>query len=256
MAELKTGLKQLAIGVTRVMPGVVGFFLVVLGVRVCFGQLIFSDYFRVQNVEVYRDNIPSILENIDSYGIHSKTWIHEIDLFHLKQKILASHPEFRLVIVKRIFPNMLKIEIETRRPVAQVLLKRYYPVDREGRILPSPKNVADTSLPVIKGVELEVTELKVGKEYHSDRLQKALALIEAAEITQVIHLSDIDSIDVLDSKSLDFYLKNGIQIKIGKEMFSERLKMLAKTLGQLNIPCDQIRYIDLRFDDPVIGPKT
>ncbi|MBI1976085.1 MAG: cell division protein FtsQ, partial [Candidatus Omnitrophica bacterium] len=54
----------------------------------------------------------------------------------------------------------------------------------------------------------------------------------------------------------DFYLRSGIQVKMGKEMFPERLRVLSKTLEQLNVPQEQIRYIDLRFDDPVIGPKS
>lgn len=254
--RLGAGLKWIGSGLTRLAPALAGALLAGLGIRVCFGQIIFSDYFRVDHMEIYRDNIPSILENIESYGIHSKSLIHQINLGQLKQKILANHPEFRVVVVRRIFPNALKIEIESRRPVAQIFLKKYYLTDKDGRILPSSKNLPDPELPVINGLELEAADLKIGKEYQLDRLQKALAFIEAVETTRAIHLSEVTSIDVLDNKSLDFYLKSGIQVKIGKEMFSERLKVLSKTLEQLNVPQEQVRYIDLRFDDPVIGPKS
>ena len=254
--QLGAGLKWIGSSLTRLAPVLAGVLLVGVGIRVCFGQIIFSDYFCVDNMEIYRDNIPSILENIESYGIHSKTSIYQVNLLgQLKQKILANHPEFRTVVIKRVFPNALKVEIESRRPVAQIFLKKYYLTDKDGRILPSPKNLPDPELPIIKGLELEVADLKIGKEYQLDRLQKALALIEAVETTLAIHLSDVTFIDVLDNKSLDFYLKSGIQVKIGKEMFPERLKVLSKTLEQLNVPQEQVRYIDLRFDDPVIGPK-
>lgn len=255
-ARLGAVLTWIGGGLAKVIPLGVGLLLLVLGIRVCFGQLIFSEYFNVDNVEIYRDNIPSILENFESYGIHSKTQIHQLDLKRLKQKILDSHPEFKQVCVKRVFPNTLRIEIESRRPVAQIFLKKYYLTDGDGRILPSPKNLADPGFPVIKGMELEITELKVGKEYRSDRLQKALALIEAIEATQAVQLSQVAAIDIVDNKSLDFYLRSGIQVKMGKEMFPERLRVLSKTLEQLNVPQEQIRYIDLRFDDPVIGPKS
>ena len=255
-ARLGAGLKWISSGLTRLAPVAAGVFLAGLGIRICFGQIIFSDCFYVDNVEIYRDNIPSILENIESYGIHSRTSIHQVNLEQLKRKILTHHPEFRAVVVKRIFPNALKIEIESRRPVAQIFLKKYYLTDKDGRILPSPKSLPDPELPVIKGLELEAADLKVGKEYHLDRLKKGLALIEAVEVTRAIRLADVASIDVLDNKSLDLYLKSGIQVKIGKEMFAERLKVLSKALEQLAVPQEQIRYIDLRFDDPVIGPKS
>ena len=253
--HLHEGLEWLRGGIRKMISPLIGLTLLGIGVRICFSYFLFSDYFRVDKVEVYCDNIHSILENFESYSIHSKSLLHQINLSGLKQEVLKNHPEFKSVVVKKVLPNTLRIEIETRRPVAQILLGQYFPVDSDGRILPAPKNLADPGLPVIKGMTLEVTDLKVGREYRSNRLIKALTLLAAIQSTQVVSPSQIAVIDVMDHNSIDFYLKNGIQVKIGKEDFPERLKVLSRVLSHSTLPQDQIRYIDLRFDDPAIGPK-
>ena len=49
--------------------------------------------------------------------------------------------------------------------------------------------------------------------------------------------------------------KDGIEIRIGNNHFIERLKILDQTLRTLALDAAKIRYIDLRFDDVVIGPR-
>ena len=46
-----------------------------------------------------------------------------------------------------------------------------------------------------------------------------------------------------------------MEIKIGNNHFIERLKILDQTLKTLALDTAKIRYIDLRFDDVVIGPR-
>ena len=46
-----------------------------------------------------------------------------------------------------------------------------------------------------------------------------------------------------------------MEIKIGKSDFRERLKVLSTVFEQLGSDIDKFNYIDLRFEDPIIGPR-
>ena len=65
----------------------------------------------------------------------------------------------------------------------------------------------------------------------------------------------IATIDASDIKNLSFYLKNGIEVKIGYENFADRLMMLTKTLRDSRLVTDRVQYIDVRFENAVVGPK-
>jgi len=65
----------------------------------------------------------------------------------------------------------------------------------------------------------------------------------------------VDNVDTKDLSNISFYLRNGIEIRIGGENFKERIMVLAKTLKDPRLMMDRIKYIDLRFGDAVIGPR-
>ena len=62
-------------------------------------------------------------------------------------------------------------------------------------------------------------------------------------------------IDIGDSKNLSFFVDQDIEIRIGNSHLIERLKILDQTLKTIELDRSKIRYIDLRFDDVVIGPR-
>ena len=63
------------------------------------------------------------------------------------------------------------------------------------------------------------------------------------------------AIDAADIKDLSFSLKNGLEVKIGYENFKERLKLLKNTIRDPRLAVDRVEYIDVRFENAVIGPK-
>jgi hypothetical protein len=56
-------------------------------------------------------------------------------------------------------------------------------------------------------------------------------------------------------KELSFYFASGLEVKIGCENLKARIRLLENTLRDPRLMADRIRYIDVRFENAVIGPK-
>ena len=61
----------------------------------------------------------------------------------------------------------------------------------------------------------------------------------------------LTKVDISDYRNIAFFIEDGLEIKIGNSNFKERLGQLTKTLASIVVDKDEIKYIDLRFDDVV-----
>ena len=181
-----------------------------------------------------------------------------IDLKEFKKKVEVSHTEFKDVIVRRVLPNKLIIEAELRKPIAQIRSDRYYFVDKEGAMLPDVKNFPDPDLPIISGIGVNLAKVKPYNftKLERDRIGKALAIIKGMRDIEGLQALKLKSVDVTDPGNLSFFLeRSNVEIKIGNSDFKKRLGVLATLLEQVGSDVDSFRYIDLRFEDPIIGPR-
>jgi cell division septal protein FtsQ len=96
---------------------------------------------------------------------------------------------------------------------------------------------------------------RVGRRYDSTGLAKALRLIEVMNQMKFHQDHEIHMIDVSDEQNLSMFIEGGIEIKIGGEDFRNRLAMLNKTFETGRLDKSQIKYIDLRFGNVIIGPR-
>jgi cell division septal protein FtsQ len=182
--------------------------------------------------------------------------IFEADLASAKEYILSNYPEIRTVIINRVFPDKLVLTVRPRRPVAQISLPSgFCLVDAQAVILPGPRGLAIEGLPIITGIDGRAIMTRVGKSYDDTALKKVLRLIEV--INQLAFSADheIHMIDASDAQNLSLYIEGGIEIKIGGEEFRNRLLMLNRTLEAGRLDTSQIKYIDLRFGNVIIGPR-
>ncbi len=181
-----------------------------------------------------------------------------IDLNEFKKKVETSHTEFKDVVVRRILPNKLIIEAELRKPIAQIRSDRYYFVDREGAMLPDVKNFPDPDLPIIFGIGVNLAKVKPYNftKLERDRIGKALGIIKGMRDIEGLQTLELKSVDATDPGNLSFFLeRSNVEIKIGNSDFKKRLRVLATLLEQVGSDVDSFRYIDLRFEDPIIGPR-
>ncbi|UCD55533.1 MAG: cell division protein FtsQ/DivIB [Candidatus Omnitrophota bacterium] len=211
-----------------------------------------SRYFKLDTIEVIDKSHATTLKADNLLPMYEGRNIFRIDIDSLSAQIKRDTPTIKHAIVKKILPNKLEIDIVPRVPIAKIKSHGYFPIDRTGMIL-SP-DIKTEKLPVIMGFSVWLNP-KVGTKLENPQVRNAFLLIDALEESAVLSDYAISAIDVSNYRNLSFYLEDGIEVKIGSEDFLDRLYRLRTTFAKPELDKENIKYIDLRFKDVVIGPK-
>lgn len=221
-----------------------------------------SEYFMVKGIdtELYDDagtfrNLP--ISDIADESIVG-TNIFFIDLDALKKNVELNHPEFKDVVIRRLLPDKLVVQAILRKSFAQLRSDRYYTVDAEGILLPDIKNFPDSKLPIIAGFGRNLAKASTSKlsKFERENLNKALNLIKELSEKKELSGYKLKVVDITDPNNISFFFDGvNVEIKIGNSDFRDRLSILVTVLDQVDDDIDRFKYIDLRFEDPIIGSR-
>ncbi len=211
-----------------------------------------SRYFKLDTIKVIDKSHATALKAGDLLSIYKGRNIFGIDINSLSSKIKRDTPVIKHAIVKRVLPNKLEIDIIPRVPIAKIKSHGYFPIDRTGMVL-SPE-IKTEKLPIITGFSIWLNP-KVGTPLENPQVRNAFLLIDALGESAILSDYAVSAIDVSNYRNLSFYLENGIEVKIGSEDFLDRLNRLKTTFAKPELDKENIKYIDLRFKDVVIGGK-
>jgi len=221
-----------------------------------------AGYFMIKGVDIKLYDEKGTLQNISLDEVFDEdivgTNIFFLDLNKLKERIELLHPEFKGILIRRLLPNKLIVQGSLRKAIAQIRSDRYYLVDDEGVLLPNIKNFPDRQLPIITGIGINLAKASRAdfSEFEKDKLDKALEVINEASANESLSGYKLKVVDVTDPGNVSFFLTSAnIEIKIGNSDFQNRLEVLSTVLEQMNSDIDSFKYIDLRFEDPIIGPR-
>lgn len=232
------------------------FLLTVVGLAIFTHQLLYkSDYFIIKENRIDWLNEPLAREPYREFlktGVGQN--IFEFNISSASKEMLNSHPELKDMWIVRDFPNRLTIKVKPRVPIAQVGETSFFLTDEEGVVLTEVRDSIMEGLPIVAGVGWRLFR-KVGQKEDSLRMKKALTLLKVINESDFINDHILTKIDVSDYRNISFIIEDGIEIKIGHSNFKERLNTLDNTLASMAMEKDEIRYIDLRFDDVVLGTK-
>jgi len=215
------------------------------------GLTVRSDAFRITEIQVPAESSLAVPDS----------WLGQnllaIDLEALAAKLKAQRPQLKRVRVIRRLPNTLQVEVIKRTPVAQIRHGQWHPVDAEGFIFPEANPAPWNHLVILKGVGSPHASLRIGAENTSERLLLALRLVAALRRSPVLMGHRVTVVDVSDPRSLNFVMDDEIEIRCGDEThLATALERLRAVLRRVAGNALAIRYIDVRFKDPVIGPRT
>ncbi len=177
-----------------------------------------------------------------------------LDLVSVQQVIKRNHPEFKEVRVRRVLPNRVEVLLKRRTPSAQLALSKYVQIDKDFVVLPGTSAAPFRNLLIVEGGAISPVGLPVGATVTDPATKKALKLAEIIKRSRVLTRHFLSKIDIADPKNISLTV-DGVEIRIGSGHFLERLKILDQTLKTIDLDSSKIAYIDLRFDDVVIGPR-
>ncbi|MCX5685978.1 MAG: cell division protein FtsQ/DivIB [Candidatus Omnitrophica bacterium] len=217
-----------------------------------------SDYFRLRTVEAKSPAsetgmMPSIKYD-QLLNLYKGRNIFTINLKSIVRFFEDAYPDAKEIRAYIVLPDKIVVSLRCRWPAAFLKGERAYIIDDEGYILSGMYTSSLKNLPVIEGISTRQGE-RVGRKFTSGNLKTALELLKEIKKAKFLTKYGVARISAQDPKNLSFFLAGGIEVRIGSENFKDRLKVLEKTIKDPRMVLDRIDYIDVRFEDAVIGPK-
>ncbi len=253
----KTAPKKKKKEFVKFIPPLLALILIISAGVVLYRAVFMSDYFAVDSTGIrWHDDAGLVsgykYDKLLETGKNEN--IFKLDIKSIAGKLSSKHREFKKLALIRKFPNELLLDIHARQGIAQIEHNKFYVVDSDAILLAAPRKAAFKDLPLITGFTWRPSD-EVGKKLYSPRLFSALKLLDAIDDSDILTEYSVDKINVSDHRNLVFYIDRDLEIKIGKDRFPERLALLEETLSSSYVNKEDLKYIDLRFDDIVFGTK-
>ena len=224
-----------------------------------------AEYFRIKDISS-REVLSVDLSYLKGKNIFS------LNLAQEAAGIVRSCPDCSRVKLARIIPNRIFVELIRRKLVAFIKLYRYFAVDEDGVIFLSPLQPDDSGLPVITGLETKIFGPKPGNRYESRELSVALLILKESAKTRLLRDYKIRKVDIsgIDNITVGIPIPQSqnvyagwkapqkiefLEIKIGQGNIRDKVAIMAGLINQERHNMANIKYIDLRFNEPVIKFK-
>ena len=255
----------------------VGLLVVALGGALASGGrwLLTAPRFAVERVEVAGQSQLSVDQVVAASGLAPGQNLFQLDARRAVAGVEAL-PMVRRAELVRAFPNRATLLVEERQPFVLVhaggphrpaeALDRpaggfywpaggFYWVDEQGAPLgPETRAVAlDAPLVAAAGVSAAgADDVAAAGRTPSERVAAGVALIRTLMRAQSSLLREISEVDVSRPEGLVLYMVDGVEVRLGREDWDDRLGRLGGVLAQLRASGQRATSIDLRFRDQVV----
>lgn len=181
--------------------------------------------------------------------------IFNIDVAELEVRLKRQYPQIAYLKVIKRYPDQILVLAKRRNPFAQVFVRNHHvTVDGDGIVI-SEMGEVEEGLPLIVGARPWRDRPQVGRGLQSANLSVALRIIKDFRLGGVLSAYPISKIDVNNLSKIHVWIGDNLNIILDQEEIPEKLKMLEIVLSQSKLERENIRYIDLRFKEPVVGKK-
>ena len=165
-------------------------------------------------------------------------------------------PLVRRAEVVRAFPNRVTLHVEERRPFILVHSGGHHGagglhwVDEQGVSIGPETQAVALDAPIVSG--LGPADVAAAGRTPSDRVAAGVALIRMLMRAQSPLLKEISEVDVSRLEGPALYLLDGVEVRLGRDDWDDRLGRLEGVLAQLRASGQRATSIDLRFRDQVV----
>ncbi len=187
-------------------------------------------------------------------GLRTGTPVFQIDLAAAERIARSRNPEFKDIWVKRVLPDEVRIHLVRRAPVAQIQSEAFYLVDAEGLIVSEGQGAPFGNLPVIRGAKLKPAQLHKGMKVDHAAL-RAVQLFKDIRRFDVLHGHRLSAVDISHPDNLILWVNEKIELRVSSRNLTSQMKKISDALANIDLDPEKVQYIDLRFDDIVIGPR-
>lgn len=220
-----------------------------------------SDFFAVRQVVVRNSEKP--FDYLKGRNIFS------LDLNDESYRAVLSCPDCRKVRLTRILPNCIFVDFLKRQPLALVKFYKDFAIDEQGVLFYPNAAIEEAGLPVIYGLETKIFAPKPGTRYKRAELDLALSIVKEFKANKTFQGFTLKRIDVAELESAGFFILLpkqmadytkpvaqtewiGFEVRTGENNIRQKMIILGGLILQARKEWGNIKYIDLRFKEPVI----
>ena len=243
-------LQGLGRGLRRATPLWVGLLLIGVGTASAQHYIETSSAFTVQRI--HEPGLP---------GWRRTAALEGLPLLHVNVAAVASelsqaNPQMKFIRVTRRWPADVIVEAIPRRAVAQLRLRDFFPLDEDGFVFAAGTPAPTAALPIVEGAEQMGQRVAPGTITTAPRVHLALRLLDLLRAAPSLRQETVTLLDVANATQIIFRLQRGIEVRVGSaDAVPKALERLGSVLAKLKEDQLTPQYIDLRFADPVIGPR-
>ena len=236
----------------------VGLLVVALGGALASGGrwLLTAPRFAVERVDVAGQSQLSVDQVVAASGLSPGQNLFRLDARRAVAGVEAL-PIVRRAEVVRAFPNRVTLLVEERQPFVLVHaegLNRpaggFYWVDEHGVPLGPETRAVALDAPLVSAAGAD--DVAAAGRTPSERVAAGVALIRTLMRAQSSLLKEISEVDVSRPEGLVLYMLDGVEVRLGREDWDDRLGRLGGVLAQLRASGQRATSIDLRFRDQVV----
>lgn len=215
------------------------------------GSVLSLRTFQVNEVEVVW---PARMHPSQRYHLRPAASIFRIDLDAVRQALQKEQPTVEIQEVRRVFPNHLVAFVRVRRMIAQVRIeKAYYPVSEDGVVTAGRGAAPLPDLPILLLDGLRGSS-KAGGSIEHPSFWKAAQLLDVLQRQGGIAGHRASSIKTR-GEDITLFLDSGLEIRFSTQHIESSWQQLLELMIQKPKILREARYIDLRFEDPVIARR-
>lgn len=208
-----------------------------------------SEYFKIKDI------VAKGVDSIDLSNFKGRN-IFMLNLQEESNRLSALYPTYKRIRLIKVLPNRLFVDFISRKPLGIVKLYRYFCVDEDAALFDVPAQLQELDLPLILGLDTKIFGPKPGRIYNIKELNLALDIIKEVDKNRNLKDYKIKIIDVANLTNASFFLNEGLEIKLGGDDIRNKINILSSLLIQIKSEQRNIKYIDLRFKEPVIKFKN
>ena len=238
-------IKIVGVGVLALL---VGIFVYKQGVNI----FIHSAYFKVDTIVV--DPSLQFIQKRDLKKLKGHN-IFAINLSVVQKKLQKKYPQASSLRVGRKFPNRLMVTAKKRKAFIQVKMgNKYFIIDNKAVIL-SVADSVEERFPYVEGIVLSKDRMNLGSVIRGRNVRVAIRIVTVYNNYLNTLRLRIKSIDLRDSAKINLHLSNHLRIIMDGDNIDTKMQVLSLVLTEKDINFKNVKYLDLRFKEPILGKK-
>lgn len=224
------------------------------------------DIFKVKEVIAEGADI-GLFEHLKGRSIFS------LDLNRERDRILRWRPDYKRVRLIRIFPNQIYVDFLKKEPLAYVKLYRNFMLDDNLTLFEGCDPLEYADIPLISGLEDRIRRVEPNRRYNLAELVLAVNIIKEAKANQSLDNMSIKRIDVDPLANTTIFVSfklplaeyarysgatafEALEVRIGQGNIRRKMAILSGVVSQAKADLGNIKYVDLRFKEPVLKLKN